>query len=276
MTLPFAGLGLSASLNEAVVLCERRLAGDPIPASLDYLNVGFQSGDRVPSQLPRLLEKAGLSVVLHAVNLNLSTEVGSDFITELKGCSQQLDADWVEEDLGVWMWDQLYLGYHLLNPVLDQPSVENTVREVKRCQRLLGRPVLVENPPVYYCEGDLDMWEYMVRIAEGADCSLVLDIGHMIGWALNTDRPVELAPPEWRGWARVREFHLSGFTVITARGRARWLDVHSRLLNPESLTWLNLALQRVQDQCSVCLELEGASPEVIASNIKCVQEVIEH
>ena len=72
-------------------------------------------------------------------------------------------------------------------------SVEVSAANVARCRYLLGRPFHIENPPVHYAEGDLDMWEFLAAVADAAECGIVLDSGHLIGYHLNTTPPSSCA-----------------------------------------------------------------------------------
>lgn len=274
-TLPHFKLGLSATPDEAIRLCQRYLDGDEILAKLDHLNLGFLSSAEVPSELPKLLAKVGWGVSMHTVDLNLSAEISEQNLDRLRMHGENLNVTWFEEDVGIWFWERMFLGNHMLNPVQNEVTANTTIENVRYCQSVLGRPFLIENPPVYYTEGPMDMWAYLEIIAEEADCGIALDIGHMIGSMVAEGRDVVVAPAEWKGWSRVWELHLSGFDIFRVKGHNMWIDRHSVLLNDTVMEWAKAALARALDPCVVYLELEGASDEVVAKNIELTASILE-
>jgi uncharacterized protein (UPF0276 family) len=267
-------LGLGVDLAGAVDVCRRRLEGDDVLCLLDGVNLGMMSGDTIPPELPKLIRDAELSVVVHAVDINLSTTPSEAHLRELRRFADVLGVEWYEEDLGIWEWNGMYLGNHQLNPVQDRETLLRTAENVRHCAAALERPFLIENPPVYYSEGDLDMWTYLAETADAADCGLVVDVGHMIGYHINADRDVEVAPTSWRGWNRVREIHLSGFEVLRIKGVPMWFDRHSLPFGKDLLAWARTALERIPGPCAICLELDGAPDPVVRGNIAAVWQLV--
>ena len=186
------GLGVGLTLDVVADTCRARLAGDPALAQIGYVNLGLRHDDLIPDGVPALLNECGWPVVVHAIDVNLSTALDEDEVLSLARLGDALDARWFEEDLGVWVWGRMSLGLHHLPPLLTQHSVEVSAANIARCRYLLGRPLHIENPPVHYAEGDLDMWEFLAAVADAAECGIVLDSGHLIGYHLNTDTPIEL------------------------------------------------------------------------------------
>ncbi|WP_437577627.1 multinuclear nonheme iron-dependent oxidase [Sorangium sp. So ce887] len=272
---PLAGLGLAATLDDVADLCRRRVAGDETLAMVDFVNLGLNPSDRVPADVASLLEAAGWTAVIHAIDINLTTTVDLLSLERLRSAGEVLGAAWFEEDLGVWTWGQMSLGLHHLPPVLDAESVAQTAGNIVRCAGALGRPLLVENPPVYYADGPLDMWTYLAAVGDAADCGLVLDSGHMMGFHINTDSAITVAPPGWAGWGRVREIHVSGFQVVALRGRPVWIDRHSEPLTRAQLDWVGTALEHMGRRCAICLELDGASRDTVAASVAAARALLD-
>jgi len=268
------GLGIGLTFDNVMAACERRLAGDPTMAMVDYVNLGVRFDDVAPAGLASRLRECGWPVVIHAVDINLSGALVPDEIKRLGEVGAGLDPVWYEEDLGIWVWDRLSLGLHHMPPLLTEDGALRSAENVRTCRELLGRPFNVENPPVHYAEGDLDMWAYLAIVAEAADCGIILDSGHMMGFHINTDSRIVVAPAEWPGWARVTEMHISGFQVIEVLGSPMWIDVHPAPLPPGQLDWVGTALGRVGDGVTVCLEQDGASERVAHESLATVREMI--
>jgi uncharacterized protein (UPF0276 family) len=245
------GLGIGLTFDNVMAACERRLAGDPTMAMVDYVNLGVRFDDVAPAGLANRLRECGWPVVIHAVDINLSGALVPDEIKRLGEVGASLDPVWYEEDLGIWVWDRLSLGLHHMPPLLTEDGALRSAENVRTCRELLGRPFNVENPPVHYAEGDLDMWAYLAIVAEAADCGIILDSGHMMGFHINTDSQ-----------------------MIEVRGSPMWIDMHPAPLPPGQLDWVRTALDRVGDGVTVCLEQDGASERVAHESLATVREMI--
>jgi uncharacterized protein (UPF0276 family) len=267
------GLGIGLTLDNVAGACRSRLAGDPTLARIGYVNLGIRHDEALPTEVPGLLADCGWPVVVHAIDINLSTDLAEEPLEQLRLLGDALDAQWYEEDLGVWVWQQLSLGLHHLPPLLTAESAQRSAANVIRCRELLGRPFHVENPPVHYAEGELDMWQFLAAVAEAADCGIILDSGHLIGYHLNTDTPIEVRP-EWAGWARVRELHISGFQLVDLGDRTTWIDQHPAPLPAGQLDWVEQALTRTPADVAVCLEQDGASEAVVTASVARVSALL--
>ncbi|HSW49883.1 MAG TPA: DUF692 family protein [Bryobacteraceae bacterium] len=268
-------LAIGVSLAEAVELCKRRLDGDPAHQSLGALNIGFLHSDEVPAELPELLKETGLAVVVHSVDLNLSTRLDEAKVDAIGAKLDLLDALWLEEDVGIWTWNEMFLGAHQLNPILDRRTRETTARNIRRCAQITGRPLMIENPPVYCIWGDEDLWHYLSDLAEQADCGIVMDVGHMIGYqiAAMADQSV---PASWNGWRRVRELHFSGYETGEMDGLPVWWDRHDLPFGPGLLDWGAAAATAASASGGVMmsLEIEGAPADVAAANLAAIERIM--
>ena len=267
------GLGVGLTLDNVAGACRARLADDPVLAQIGYVNLGIRHDEALPDEVPGLLAECGWPVVVHAIDINLSTDLVTEQLARLKRLGDALDAQWYEEDLGVWVWQRMSLGLHHLPPLLTAESAERSAANVARCRELLGRPFNVENPPVHYAEGELDMWQYLAAVAEAADCGIILDSGHLIGYHLNTDTPIEVRA-DWPGWSRVRELHISGFQLVDLGDRPTWIDQHPAPLPAGQLDWVEQALGLAPADVAVCLEQDGASDTVVATSVARVSSLL--
>jgi uncharacterized protein (UPF0276 family) len=266
-----AGIGLSTTLDAAVKMCRWRLEGRATWSRLDYLQIGVYSREEVPAELPELLRAAGLVAVVHLLELNLMRPLApqSALLERLLPRIDRLAPVCVEEDLGLWRWGQTELEQHMLPPVFDRESLEVIADNAARVQAALGRPFLVENPPIYFDLGTIDLLSFMREVAERAGCGLVLDIGHLVGYCAATDRDPEEYLRGWTGIEQVRELHVAGYNLLPDTDSApMWYDNHADPISDYSLDLVALARQRAGRALPITLEQEGATFARIAQHVE--------
>ncbi len=265
------GVGVSATPVEAAKLCrwraERR---HPAWGTLDYLQVGLYSDVEVPDELPAALSEAGLPCVVHLLELNLMYPLGpqEETIRALLPKIDRLAPVYVEEDVGLWRWGTTALEQHMLPPVFDRASAVAIADNVVELQRIIGLPFLVENPPIYFDLGSLDVLSFMQDVAERADCGLVLDIGHLVGYCAATGRDPEEYLDAWQGITHVREVHVAGYNLLPDSASVpMWYDNHADPISEYSLDLIDLARRRAGRDLPITLEQEGASYGRIAGHV---------
>ena len=157
-------------------------------------------------------------------------------------------------------------------PIFDDEVARIVGRNGAELQASTGVPFLLENPPIYFDLGSLDLLTFMLRVAEYSDCGLVLDIGHLVGYCIATDRdPVEYLDG-WSGLEHVRELHVAGFNLLPdSAGPPMWHDNHSAPIADESLELLAI-VRELAGPLPITLEQEGASYGLIANHIDRVHE----
>jgi len=153
-------------------------------------------------------------VVLHGVSLSIgSTDpLDMDYLTDLKALAERIDPAWLSDHL---CWTGV--DHRNLHDLLPLPYTEEAVRHVagrvSRVQEFLGRQILLENVSSYveFADGEMTEWEFLVEVAQRADCLLLLDINNVYVSARNHGfdpaRYLDHVPP-----SRVRQFHLAGHT----------------------------------------------------------------
>ena len=93
----------------------------------------------------------------------------------------------------------------------------------KTVQEILERPLILENPSSYltFAQSTMSEWEFLTRMAEEADCGLLLDVNNVYVSSMNHD----LDPWEYLQSLphdRVVQFHLAGHTNC----RTHIIDTH--------------------------------------------------
>ncbi len=161
--------------------------------------------DRVAERYP---------VVLHGVSLSIgSTDpLDRDYLAKLRRLADEVGAAWVSDHL-CWTGVLGRNTHDLLPMPLDEASLAHVVERVKIVQDVLERPLVLENPSSYvtFTENTLEEWEFLARMAEAADCGLLLDVNNVYVSGFNhgfdPERYIRSLPLE-----RVVQFHLAGHT----------------------------------------------------------------
>ncbi len=120
------------------------------------------------------------------------------------------------------------LGGHYAHDLLPLPyitqSIKTVVNHIHQVQDYLGQRILIENVSSYlsYKQSVMNEWEFLVSVAEQADCNILLDINNIAVSAhnhnLNAETYLNAIPIE-----RVKEFHLAGYEDM----KTHLLDTHS-------------------------------------------------
>jgi hypothetical protein len=181
---------------------------------VDWLEV-LSENYMVPGGRPlRMLDavRCHAPVVLHGVSLNVgSTDpLDEDYLDALDALAQRTDPAWISDHL---CWTGV-AGRNLHDlvplPYCDE-SAQHVAERVARVQDRLGRRIALENVSSYlsYKADVVPEWEFLIDIAERADCGILLDVNNVFVSAHNHgfDAATYLLaiPPE-----RVFEIHLAG------------------------------------------------------------------
>jgi uncharacterized protein (UPF0276 family) len=156
-------------------------------------------------------------VVMHGVSLSIgSTDpLDRDYLKKLARLAREVRARWISDHL-CWT-GVLGRNTHDLLPVPFTDAVlRHVVERVRIVQDILERPFVLENPSsdITFRDSTMDEWEFVSRLAEEADCGLLLDVNNVYVSSFNHD----LDPDEFiRGLPheRIVQFHLAGHTDYT-------------------------------------------------------------
>lgn len=266
---PFLGLGISASATEAEAIARARLKGEvsPLPP-FDLLNVGVSTMAPPPAGLGALLAQASFQCVAHLEEVNLVGELDEARLCRVLELCEELEPSWLQEDLGLWVWRGGALADQMIAPILDEESLAQATRNVRRILELSRFPFLAENPPFYCALGDLDLLAFMARLADSTGCGLLLDIGHFIGYCTCTGREPLRYLTEWTAFDRLVEIHLAGYTMTRTAGGVLWEDAHQVAIQPLALEVLDRVFEFARNVKAVTIELEGARVDVRRSNVR--------
>lgn len=197
-------------------------------------------------------------VVLHGVSLSVgSTDpLDSDYLDKLKRLATAVRAKWVSDHL-CWTGVLSRNTHDLLPMPLTEESLVHVVKRIRTIQEILERQLVLENPSSYvtFAADTMSEWEFLTRMAEDADCGLLLDVNNVYVSARNHDFDPEeylrAVPHE-----RVVQFHLAGHTDCGTH----LIDTHDgRVVNP---VWrLYRLAHQLTGGASTLLEWDAKIPE---------------
>lgn len=272
----FEGVGVSATYEAAAKLSRWRAdAAQPAWGRLGYLQLGVYSHEEVPPDLPHVLSQANLPTVVHLLELNLVRPLDpqQELLERLLARIEAIGPCYVEEDLGLWSWGQTELEQHMLPPIFDEATALTIASNVREVMARLDVPFLVENPPIYFDLGTMDVLTFMQSVAEQAGCGLVLDIGHLVGYCVATGNDPTALLESWSGVEHVREIHVAGYNLRPDPASApMWYDNHADPIPQAALALIEIVRRRAGWAIPITLEQEGAPFGRIARHIDLVSE----
>jgi uncharacterized protein (UPF0276 family) len=218
----FPDLGLGVGLRSthfAHILSERPEVGFFEVLTENYLDtegLPLYVLDQVAESYP---------VIMHGVSLSIGSIDPLDFsyLAKVKALAARTKARWISDHL-CWT-GVLGRNTHDLLPI---PYTEETLRHVTErirvVQDALERPLVLENASTYleFVPSQMSEWEFIARMAEEADCGLLLDVNNVYVSAFNhgfdAEAYVDAIPGE-----RVCHIHVAGHT----HKGTHILDTHS-------------------------------------------------
>jgi len=260
-TAPIMGVGLGIDVFDTRPdfrkLIEKHRAG------FDFLEVYTRGNwrdvhalfDKIPADVPRTYHHEGLD----PVGPHLCPDDPID------GCAQNqalLNPPWTVEELAVRHIDGRYTDF-FFPAILSQDSLKASISNLNELHARLPGPLLPENAPYEFVVGDMHLCEFMTQLSHGADCGLVLDLGHLWSYQLcvgHGDNP--LHGIEALDLSRIIEVHLAGARVEKYSGGRIYRDLHGAGPIPaESLFLLQELMPGLANLKAVTIEVEDATEQ---------------
>lgn len=127
-------------------------------------------------------------VVMHGVSLSIgSTDpLNRAYLAELRALQGRTRARWVSDHL-CWTGVGGKNTHDLLPMPYTEEALAHVAARVRSVQDTLGAPLALENPSTYVEFGHAPMreWEFLGRLAEEADCAILLDVNNVYVSAYN-------------------------------------------------------------------------------------------
>lgn len=164
-------------------------------------------------------------MLMHGVSMSIGSSDGLDFdyLAQLRELARRLRVPFVSDHL-CWTGILGRNSHDLLPVPLSEESLKHVVSRLKIVQDFLELPVAMENPSNYleFSVSQMSEVEFLTRMAEAADCALLLDVNNIYVSAFNHGfdpmEYIERVPIE-----RVLYHHVAGHT----HKGTHILDTHS-------------------------------------------------
>lgn len=201
--LPYLGLGLGLrSAHYPTILRDWPELDWFEVLSENYL---FSAGRQV-AVLDRIAQR--YPVALHGVSLSIGSSDPLDFeyLGELKRLAERTQCKWLGDHL-CWTGVAGRTSHDLLPLPYTEAVLRHVVERVRQVQDFLERPLVLENASSYleFHSSSMGEQEFLARMAEEADCALLLDVNNVYvsccnhGWdpqeylaAIPADRVVQV------------------------------------------------------------------------------------
>jgi uncharacterized protein len=181
-------------------------------------------------------------VALHGVSMSIgSTDpLDLEYLRRLKGLAERTRARWLSDHL-CWTGVMGRNTHDLLPMPYTEEALRHTVARAREVSERLERPLVLENPSSYvqFAGSTMTEWEFLSRLAEGADCGLLLDVNNVYVSSVNHG----FDPREYIAGIpadRVVQYHVAGHT----NKGTHILDTHSDHALPEVWELYRLAWAR--------------------------------
>lgn len=264
--------GGQADLKRLVEKLERNNQG--WETSVTHFSVGLRFFEPFDVELGERALANGISLAVHPVDINLSAELDRGELCVLKKNLGGFPFIYLEEDLGLWRYQRVFLGAHQTDPGFSEVSLYQAASNAAFVQEMVSIPVVIENPPVYSGEIGMGFWEYYKRICDLSGCQMAFDVGHYLGYCRvhNLSHPM----PDIQSdiWKHIKTVHLSGMKSWRWNGVAVWLDQHADKYNDEMLHIAQACITNERVLHNVLLEMEGADNDVRHQNFLLIKAIL--
>lgn len=163
-------------------------------------------------------------IVMHGVSLSIgsSDPLNFDYLNRLKALALEVRPHWISDHL-CWTGVAGRNTHDLLPIPLTESTLRHVVERIRIVQDFLERPFVFENPSTYvgFSGSTMSEWEFLSRMADAANCGLLLDVNNVYVSSQNHDADPEeyiRSVPHHR----VVQFHLAGHT----RHPTHLIDTH--------------------------------------------------
>jgi hypothetical protein len=269
---PFLGVGVGLRPEHYARILE---TPDPARLGIDFFEAISENYMVPGGRPPRVLDevRARFPVVLHGVSLNVGSAdpLDAGYLADLAALASRCQPAWVSDHL---CWTGVRgRNLHDLLPLPRTDAVLAHVAErVMRVQDCLGRRIALENVSSYlaYHADAMPEWEFLVRIADRADCAILLDVNNIFVSAHNhgfePERYLAAIPP-----ARVLQIHLAGHS----EAGPLLLDTHDHPVRDEVWALFEAAIRRL-GPVSTLIEWDDRIPEldVLAAEAARAREIL--
>jgi uncharacterized protein (UPF0276 family) len=206
---PDLGIGLGLrSPHYSYILGQEPEVGWFEALSENYMD----TGGRPRYVLDKIAER--YPIVLHGVSLGIGNTdpLDYEYLRKLKALGKAVKAHWISDHL-CWTGVMGRNSHDLLPVPYSEEMLAHCIERVRMVSDVLERSFVIENPSSYIAFSTTTMseWEFLARLAEEADCGLLLDVNNIYVSSFNhsfdPNEYVDAIPAD-----RVVQIHLAGHT----------------------------------------------------------------
>jgi uncharacterized protein (UPF0276 family) len=198
-------------------------------------------------------------VVFHGVSLSIGSTDPLDraYLAQVEDLARRIGPRWISDHV-CWTGVAGRNVHDLLPMPYTEEALRHVVARIKTVQDVLERPIALENPSSYveFHASQMSEAEFLSRMAEEADCALLLDVNNVYvsgqNHGFDPRAYVDALPAE-----RVVQFHVAGHTD---KGTFL-LDSHTGTARAEVWDLLRHALARTGPR-AVLYEWDEDIPEL--------------
>jgi uncharacterized protein len=134
--------------------------------------------------------RADYPIVMHGVSMSIGSTapLDMDYLTKLKALAERVEPKWISDHL---CWTGVHgVNLHDLMPIpYTEEAVAHVAGRIGRVQDFLGRRIAIENVSSYvtFESSEMDEWTFVQKVAERADCWLLLDVNNIFVSGFNHD-----------------------------------------------------------------------------------------
>jgi len=181
-------------------------------------------------------------LTFHGVGMSLgSTDpLNLDYFKRVKTLADRIKPAWISDHL-CWSSAHGLVTHDLLPLPYTDETINHVASRIRQAQDLLERPLMIENVSSYlqYQQSKMIEWDFLIAVAEQADCKILLDVNNIYVSAVNhgfdaLDYLQAISKP------RVQEIHLAGYDD---RG-THLLDTHGFPVSAPVWDLYQVAIQR--------------------------------
>ena len=136
-------------------------------------------------------------VVMHGVSLSIgSTDpLNRDYLRRLKALAREIRPAWISDHI-CWTGVAAQNTHDLLPIPFTESTLRHVADRIRVVQDVLERPFVLENPSSYvqFAGSSMSECEFVARLAEEADCGLLLDVNNVYVSSFN--HPLHYVPAE--------------------------------------------------------------------------------
>jgi uncharacterized protein len=197
-------------------------------------------------------------IVMHGVSMSIgSTDpLNMEYFKKLKALADFLNVAWISDHV-CWTGVQGKNSHDLLPVPYTEASLMHIVSRIKKAQDALGRQIVLENPSTYleFTDSTISEWEFLARMAQDADCGLLLDVNNIYVSAFNhgydAKHYIDAIPSD-----RIVQIHLAGHQHYGTH----IIDTHNGPVIDEVWTLYEYTLQ-TKGPITTTIEWDGDIPE---------------